>query len=115
MLPTAYRRTTAAVRSPRATERALLAEITAELAGLPENSSAAAMMTSLHRNREIWSAFAAACGAPGNGLPPALRAAIISLALFVDRHSSAVATGRAPVADLIELNQDVMAGLAQAE
>jgi flagellar biosynthesis activator protein FlaF len=60
----------------------------------------------------VWSTFSALCGAPGNGLPPPLRAGIISLALWVDRFTSDVVTGRDSIDELIGVNRAIIDGLA---
>lgn len=101
--------------SPRDTEHRLMAQITGEMiaardAGLVGSSLAGA----LHRNRQMWSLFSADCAAQGNSLPAQLRASIISLALWVDRHSSEVVAGREAIDDLIEVNRSVMEGLVSA-
>lgn len=108
----AYQRARQVLETPRSTEHRLLGEITAGLmhardAGL----SGAALMDVLHRNREVWQAFAADCGLPGNGLPAQLRASIVSIALWVDRHISLVMAGREELEPLIEINRLVMQGL----
>jgi flagellar protein FlaF len=108
----AYQRARQVLETPRSTEHRLLGEITAGLmhardAGL----SGAALMDVLHRNREVWQAFAADCGLPGNGLPASLRASIVSIALWVDRHISLVMAGREELEPLIEINRLVMQGL----
>jgi flagellar protein FlaF len=108
----AYQRARQVLETPRSTEHRLLGEITAGLmhardAGL----SGAALMEVLHRNREVWQAFAADCGLPGNGLPAQLRASIVSIALWVDRHISLVMAGREELEPLIEINRLVMQGL----
>lgn len=111
----AYRRTSALVESPRAAERRLILDVTAALIGARDAGlRGAALMDSLHWNREMWNAFAAACGAPGNALPDATRAAIVSLGLWVDRHTSLVMTGREPIDDLIEANTALLEGLSPA-
>ena len=69
-------------------------------------------MPSLHRNREMWSVFAAACATKGNALPDSLRAGLVSLALWVDRHTSDVVTGREPIDALIEVNRELLEGLS---
>lgn len=69
------------------------------------------LMPALHRNRELWATFSAACGAPGNALPDTLRASIISIALWVDRQTSAVIAGREPLGDLLEINRTLIEGL----
>lgn len=109
----AYQRAHRAAEHPRSTEHRLLAEISHELrSAWADGRRGAALMPALHRNRELWSTFAAVCGAPGNALPDTLRAGIISLALWVDRHTSAVVAGREDIAPLLEANQALMDGLA---
>lgn len=109
----AYTRTRFLTETPRAAERRLLTEITADLIAARDNTGrGAASMDALHRNREVWSVFAASCGATGNELPKTLRAAIISLALWVDKHTSSVVTGQEAIEDLISVNLALIDGLA---
>jgi flagellar protein FlaF len=58
--------------------------------------------------------LAADCAAEGNSLPQALRAQIISLSLFVDRHSSAVLRQGAAIDVLVDINRSIMQGLSPA-
>lgn len=107
-----YRRVQQLAEAPRRTELRLFAEITGALeAAWASGGRGAALMPELHRNRELWSTLAADCGAPGNALPEALRASIISLALWVDRFTSDVVAGREPLEPLLEVNRAVMEGL----
>lgn len=111
----AYERVRTIAESPRATEHRLVSEISGEITSAWDSGSrGAALMPALHRNREMWSTFAAACGAPGNALPPDMRAAIISLALWVDRHTSAVMAGRETIEPLLEVNRSLLEGLSPA-
>lgn len=108
----AYRSARSRAETPRAAERRLMGEITGEMmevraAGL----AGAALIQPLHRNREMWTAFAADCGASGNGLPDRLRAQIVSLALWVDRYTSDVVIGRETIDALIDMNRTIMEGL----
>lgn len=108
----AYRSAVSRAETPRSTEYRLMSEITgqmmeAEAAGL----KGALLMQPLHRNREMWSAFATDCGARGNGLPKELRAQIISLSLWVERFTSDVMAGRESIAELIAINRTIMDGL----
>jgi flagellar protein FlaF len=112
MTLTAYQNARSRAETPRAAEFRLMSQITgemmdAETAGL----KGAMLMQPLHRNREMWSAFATDCGATGNGLPNELRAQIISLGLWVERFTSDVVAGREPIGELISLNRTVMDGL----
>lgn len=112
MTLTAYQNARSRAETPRAAEFRLMSQITgemmdAETAGL----KGAMLMQPLHRNREMWSAFATDCGATGNGLPNELRAQIISLGLWVERFTSDVVAGRESIGELISLNRTVMEGL----
>ncbi len=110
---TAYHRARTIAERPRAAERRLLTEITgamrtADAAG----GDCADLVMALHRNREAWATLAAACAAGGNVLPPALRAGVISLAIFVDRHTSEIIAGRATIEALVDVNLLVIDGLS---
>lgn len=112
MTLTAYQAARSRAETPRSAEFRLMSEITgemmdAETAGL----KGALLMPALHRNREMWSAFATDCGATGNGLPKELRAQIISLGLWVERFTSDVVAGREPIGELIGINRAIMEGL----
>lgn len=109
----AYRRAQEIGASPRATEYRLMSQITAEMitardAGL----NGVQLMPALHRNRRAWGTFSAVCAAPDNQLPDDLRARIISLALWVDRHTSEVVRGKESIDDLININRVIIDGLS---
>jgi len=109
----AYQRVRTIAESPRHTEFRLVTQVTGEMIAAREAGlTGVALMPVLHRNREMWGAFSSACGAQGNGLPAELRAGIISLSLWVDRFTSDVVTGREPLEDLIEVNRQLLEGLA---
>ena len=63
-------------------------------------------------NRRLWSTLATDCADPGNAMAMGLRAQIISISLFVGRHSSEVMRGDEDFETLIEINKMVMLGLA---
>lgn len=109
----AYQRAQSIVATPRATEHRLMSQITGELINARDAGlKGRALMPALHRNREAWGTFATLCGAQGNQLPDDLRARIISIALWVERHTSAVATGKDSIEDLITVNRAIIDGLA---
>ncbi|QIG79727.1 flagellar biosynthesis regulator FlaF [Stakelama tenebrarum] len=108
----AYQAARSRAETPRAAEQRLIGEIIGDMmiardAGL----KGPALMAPLHRNREMWSAFATDCGAPGNGLPDELRAQIVSISLWVDRFTSDVMAGREKIDDLIDVNRTILDGL----
>lgn len=108
-----YQRVRSVAETPRYTEYRLIGEITAEMAAAWDGGvRGAALMPALHRNREMWTTFGAVCGATGNGLPPALRAQIISLGLWVDRFTSDVVAGREAIEPLLSVNRNLLEGLA---
>ncbi len=63
-------------------------------------------------NRRIWSVLANACSDAENRLPDSLRAQIISLSLWVSRHTTAVILKEESIEPLIEINRIIMQGLA---
>ncbi|WP_142848919.1 flagellar biosynthesis regulator FlaF [Telmatospirillum sp. J64-1] len=71
-------------------------------------------IAALQRNMELWNTFASDCAETGNGLPPELRANIISLAIWVTNHTRKVIGDQAPVAPLCDINRTVATGLNNA-
>ena len=69
-------------------------------------------MDALDWNRRVWSTLAAECGRPENALPKPLRASIISLGIWVGKHTSLVIRGEDDFEALIEVNRMIMQGLA---
>ena len=75
-------------------------------------SDLGARVDALDWNRRVWTVLSEDCANPQNGLPAPLRASIISLALWVGRHTSAVIRRREEIEPLIEVNRLIMQGLA---
>ena len=63
-------------------------------------------------NRRIWSVLGNACADRDNQLPDSLRAQIISLSLWVARHTTAVILNEDTIDPLIDINRIIMQGLA---
>jgi flagellar protein FlaF len=113
----AYQRTAQLGEAPRAGEYRTFAMVTRDLIQARDNGPVAdfgAYMNALFRNRELWELLAVDCAGEGNGLAAPVRAQIISLALFVDRHTSAVCRENAEIDVLIDINRSIMDGLASA-
>lgn len=109
----AYQRARSFAEAPRNTEHRLLGQVTGALIEAERaNLKGVALIDVIHWNREVWTTFGATCADGANRLPAPLRASIISLSLWVDRHSSEVVAGRAELSDLIEINRLIMDGLA---
>lgn len=112
----AYQTTAQKTETPRQTEYRAFALATRALidaAALPV-SEVGRRAEALAKNRQLWVVLAADCGAEGNQLPKSLRAQIISLSIFVDRHSRSVMREGAPIDVLIEINRTIMQGLSPA-
>lgn len=108
----AYQQARSYSETPRAMEYRLFSDATRDLVRAVEAGlTGVALMPALHRNREIWGVFSLLCKDDRNALPAELRAGIVSLAIWVDRHTSAVVQGKERAADLIEVNRSIMAGL----
>lgn len=110
----AYQATAQKTETPRQTEYRAFALATRALidaAALPV-SEVGRRAEALARNRQLWAVLAADCGTEGNQLPASLRAQIISLSIFVDKHSRAVMREGAPMDVLIEINRTIMQGLS---
>ena len=109
----AYQRISARSEDPRSTEYRLLGQVTRALKDAREikASEIRKRAEALDWNRRVWSAFAADCAKPDNGLPEALRASIISLSIFISKETSTAMLGEGDIDTLIDLNRTVMQGL----
>ncbi|MFN3560037.1 MAG: flagellar biosynthesis regulatory protein FlaF [Caulobacteraceae bacterium] len=107
---------TAATRSetPRESEYRLFGQVTRALmhASTVDSSDIKTRIEALDWNRRLWSTLATDCSNPDNAMAMGLRAQIISISLFVGRHSSEVMRGDEDFETLIEINKMVMQGLA---
>jgi flagellar protein FlaF len=110
----AYHQATTRAESPRQAEYRLFAQVTLALmeAAKADVHDIAARVDALDWNRRVWTALSEDCAQPGNGLPAPLRASIISLAIWVGRHTSAVIRRQESFEPLIEVNRMIMQGLS---
>ncbi len=113
----AYQKTANRTADPRDVEFRLFAEVTRDLmeATKAEKHEISKVVKSLDKNRQVWNAMAMDCAQPGNALPDDLRAGIISLSLFVNRHTSEASRNRSEIETLIDINRNIMQGLATAK
>ena len=110
----AYKTAATRAESPREMEYRLFGQVTRALmhAATLDKSDVAGRMDALDWNRRLWSTLATDCADPGNAMDKSLRAQIISISLFVNRHSSAVMRGEEDFEPLVDINKTVMQGLA---
>ena len=110
----AYQQAASRAESPRDSEYRLFAQVTLALmeAAKSDPSDIPARIDALDWNRSVWSVLLSDCGSPDNQLPAPLRASIISLAIWVGKHTSAVIRRREDIQPLIDVNRLIMQGLA---
>jgi flagellar biosynthesis activator protein FlaF len=112
----AYGASIRVTRSPRDTEFDVLARVTKRLrAACGPDAPFPEFARAIHDNRSLWSLFALDLALPTNGLPKELRDRLLSLARFVDDHSSRVLKDAATADVLIEINTAIMRGLRPPE
>jgi flagellar protein FlaF len=68
----------------------------------------------LYRNVQLWNAFSADLLSDDNKLPDQLKASLISLSIWVEKHTDQVVNKRASVDALIDVNRSIIAGLFEA-
>ncbi len=112
----AYKTAATRAETPRETEYRLFGQVTRALmhASTVEASDISTRIDALDWNRRLWSTLATDCSNPDNAMDMGLRAQIISISLFVGRHSSAVMRGEDDFEALIDINKMIMQGLAPA-
>ncbi len=110
----AYQQAAARTENSRDAEYRLFGQVTRALLQAadkpPEDVNG--RMDALDWNRRLWSALASDCSDPQNVLPETLRAQIISLSLWVSRHTSAVIRREEEIDPLIDINRIMMQGLS---
>lgn len=110
----AYKTAATRAESPRDLEYRLFGQVTRALmhASTVDKSDFRTRIDALDWNRRLWSTLATDCADPGNAMAKPLRAQIISISLFVSRHSSEVMRGEGDFETLIDINRMIMQGLA---
>jgi len=109
----AYQQAATRAETPRETEYRLFAQVTLALmeAAKCDPMDMRGRIDALDWNRRVWTVLGSACSDPENALPESLRAAIISLSIWVGKHTSQVIRRREEIEPLIEVNRMVMQGL----
>lgn len=110
----AYQQAATRTESPRDMEYRLFAQVTRALmeASQLDRTEVSRRTDALDWNRRMWSTLGADCSDVNNQLPPPLRASIISLSIWVGKHTSLVIRNQEEIEPLIEINRMIMQGLA---
>ena len=112
----AYKTAAARAENPREAEYRLFGQVTHALieASKADEKDFKTRIDALDWNRRLWSTLATDCSDPSTALPQPVRAQIISISLWVGRHTSAVMRREETIEPLVEINRMVMQGLAGA-
>ena len=95
----------------RQTEYRLFAQVTRALMSA-QTGNKSELREALNWNRRMWIVLEMSCASDDNELPQETRAGIISLAIWVNKHSIKVLNGEADVQAIIQVNRAIMDGLA---
>ena len=109
----AYQRAAQQAESPRDAEYRLFGQVTRALMAASQvpADDFLTRMDALDWNRRLWTALASDCSSPDNRMAAPVRAQIISLSLWVNRHTSAVMRREEEFEPLIDINRIIMQGL----
>jgi len=119
----AYKKTINQTATSRDTEYRLLAQVTSELIKAIDNkkgssndpSKMAQVASALNWNKQVWDVFVEDCGTAGNQLPRDLRAAIVSLGIWVTKETAIALEGEGDLDSLVAVNRDIMKGLKPSQ
>jgi len=107
----AYQKAAERAENPRETEYRLFGEVTRSLMEAASSEDLQVRTVALDWNRRLWTTLAGDCSRVDNGLPIGVRAQIISLSLWVNRHTSQVIRKEEGFQPLIDVNRSIMEGL----
>ncbi len=107
----AYRQTAERFEHPRQTEYRLFGEVTRALMEAQESSDVQVRVAALDWNRRLWTVLAADCSGPQNQLSKEVRAQIVTISMWVQRHTSKAIRKEEDIQPLIDVNRSIMEGL----
>jgi flagellar protein FlaF len=106
----AYRRRQEMAEKPRELERRAFSIVTGKLAGAKDKGGPQ-LIDACYLNYQLWSTLQGDLALPDNALPVELKARLLSLSIWVQRHSLDVMRGAASVDPLINVNRNILEGL----
>lgn len=95
---------------PRQTEYRIFAMVTKALMEI-DQAGGKSLYEAVDWNRQLWLTLQMDLASPTNALPDRIKAQLISLSIWVDKHSSKALRGEVEVAPLISINRAIMEGL----
>ena len=109
----AYQTAHKAAINPIQMEADIMARVTREMEAIREDTGPA-RVKALHRNMQLWIALSADLLDDANKLPEQVRASLLSLSIWVEKHTKSVLAGNDTVDALIDVNRSIIAGLFEA-
>ena len=110
----AYQNVVRATEQPRVAEHRIFVQVTAALERQRDSDGVSPELArACFDNCRLWNTLADDLNGEGNSLPDDLKARLISLAIWVNRHTSAVLRGEAKLDALIDINRSIIRGLGQ--
>lgn len=119
----AYKQTITETESPRQIERRVFSLVTSRLEQFQSefddkkgNSAKLALLSDglrqvLWQNEQIWMTLKKDLSETENALSDELKASLISLSIWVEKHTLRVLEGKAKVRPLLDINQNIIRGL----
>ena len=100
---------------PRDIERRVFSQVTRALEDIKNADGKPYLSDDAHdaliRNQRLWGSLMFDCMESENPLPDALKASIISLAIFIDDYTAEVMVGQKAIDPLIDINRNGIKGL----
>ncbi|MDI9349627.1 MAG: flagellar biosynthesis regulator FlaF [Candidatus Symbiobacter sp.] len=110
----AYGKSNRSTRSPRETERDVIARVTHQLRSAKEKKSDGVFIVrAISDNLTLWYVLMTDLANDNNNLPPDLRAKLLSIGMTVVRECEQVDRTRVNIDFLIEVNQNLIDGLSE--
>jgi flagellar protein FlaF len=106
-----YRQAQQTTENPRDVEYRLFARVTNALM-TNQDPKTTGFIQAIDWNRRLWLTLQSDLADEGNKLPKELRAQLISLSIWVDKHSRKAMRGEETIQPLIDVNRAIMEGLA---
>ena len=109
----AYQAAQRASTNPIQMEADIMGRVTREIESYRKKGGPE-FVKALYRNVQLWNAFSADLLSDDNKLPDQLKASLISLSIWVEKHTNKVVHKEATVDALIDVNRSIIAGLFEA-
>jgi len=106
-----YRQAQQTTENPRDVEYRLFARVTNALM-TNQDPKTTGFIQAIDWNRRLWLTLQSDLADENNKLPKELRAQLISLSIWVDKHSRKAMRGEETIQPLIDVNRAIMEGLA---